>query len=103
MTDVLTLIEANTNTFKHFREWLFVKLDRNTDKFRNFGNYPNDFKLPYLIEYLEQWRVPILEALCYYNALSSNQAKSYTELNVFMISEEFKRIEKKEIINYTPF
>ena len=103
MKDVFTLIQNNKDTFKHFRQWLFDKLGKNQNSFRTFGTYPNRLKIPYLLEYLEHKGVPILEALCYYNALSSNQAQSYEQLCVYTIKEEFNRIEHKKQINYVPF
>ncbi len=103
MTDILTLIQTQPITYKHFREWLFAKFNKNVESFTRFGTYPNRFKIPYIIEYLELWGVPILEALCYYNYTSSNCATNHEELCVYMISEEFKRLEQKEVINYTPF
>lgn len=103
MNDVFTLIKGNKETFEHFRKWLFARLGKNQNSFRTFGTYPNRLKIPYLIEYLEEWHVPILSALCYYNALSSNTATNYDELCVYMVSEEFKRIELKKIIDYVPF
>lgn len=103
MKDIFKLIQPNAKTFQDFRKWLFVKLNRNEQSFRNFGAYPNNLKIPYLIGFLEIKNVPILEALCYYNYLSSNQATDYEELCLYMISEEFKRIEINKTVNYVPF
>lgn len=103
MNDIFNLIKDNKDTFKSFREWLFIKLNRNANSFTTFGKYPNRLKIPYLIEYLETKNTPILPALCYYNALSSNQAINYEQLCVFMVTKEFKRIELKKTLTYVPF
>lgn len=103
MEDILALIKPNTKTTDDFRRWLFVKLNRNEQSFRNFVKYPTDLKIPFLIKYLEHKGVNILEASCYYDAVSSNQANSFQELLTFTIVEEFKRIEQGKVINYIPF
>lgn len=103
MENILTLIKDNKKTVDDFRKWLFNKLNRNEQNFRNFVKYPNNLKIPFLIEYLEHKGVNILEATCYYDALSSNQASSFEELLAFTITMEFKRIEKGKVINYIPF
>ena len=103
MDDIFTLIKDNKDTFEHFRKWLFNKLGKNQNSFRTFGKYPNRLKIPYLIEYLEEWNTPILSALCYYTTLSSNTATNYEDLCVYMIRCEFRRIELKKVIDYVPF
>lgn len=103
MKDIFIVIGKNKNTFEDFRKWLFLKLGKNTENFRKFGASHTSFKIPYLLQYLEQKQVPILEALSYYNCLSSNMATNYEELVSFMIINEFKRIELKKTINYVPF
>jgi len=103
MEDILTVVKANAKTTGDFRKWLFVKLNKNEQNFRNFGKYPNKLKIPFLIEYLETKNINILEASCYYAALSSNQASNFEELLAFTIISEFKRIEQNKTINYIPF
>lgn len=103
MEDVFKLIDKNTVTFNDFRKWLFLKLNKNEQQFRNFGKYPNKLKYPLLLEYLEHKKVNILEALCYYNYKSSNMAYNFEQLCCYLIKEEFYRIEHKKKINYTPF
>lgn len=103
MVAIFDLIQVQKNTFQEFRKWLFLYLNKNEQSFRNFGTYPNKLKIPYLLEFLESKNIPILEALSYYNALSSNQAINFEELCLYMIKEEFSNLENKRIINYTPF
>ena len=104
MTDVLTLAQQHPKTFKHFSQWLYATFNQNNQKFTNFGSAPNRYKLFYFIEYLEQWKVPILAALCYYNYKSSNQALGFEELLTYLVSEEFARLEAgNKKIDYTPF
>ena len=101
--DVFTLIKDNKETFEDFRKFLFNKLDKNTDKFRSFGKYPTRYKLPYLLQYLESKEVNILEVLPFYNCNSSNQATNFEELLIYVVVEEFKRIELKKTYTYVPF
>lgn len=101
--DVFNLIKDSKTTFEDFRKFLFMKLDKNTEKFRSFGKYPTRYKLPYLIQYLESKGVNILETLPFYNCTSSNQALSFEELLIYMVIEEFKRIELKKTYTYVPF
>lgn len=103
MKDIFTVISTNKVIFEDFRKWLFNKMNRNAENFRKLGASSTTFKLPYLIQYLEYKQVPILEALCYYNCLSSNLATNYDELVSFMVINEFKKLEQKKVINYTPF
>ena len=103
MEDLLTLLKSNPNTLDKFRRWLFIKLNNNKQSFLSFVKYPNKLKIPFLIEFLESTGVNVLEASCYYDAISSNQASSFEELLAFTIIEEFKRIEQNKTINYIPF
>jgi len=103
MNDIFNLIKDNTKTFENFRQWLFIKLDKKTDKFVAIGKSNTRFKLPYLIEYLESKGVDILETLPYYNYKSSNQALKFEELLAYMVTEEFKRIELNKKYSYVPF
>lgn len=103
MEDLLIVLKSNPNTLDKFRRWLFTKLNKNEQSFRNFVKYPNSLKIPFLIEFLESLEVNILEASCYYDAVSSNQASDFGELLAFTIVSEFKRIEQGKTINYTPF
>ena len=103
MKDIFSLIIKEEETFKDFRKWLYLKLNKNTENFRKFAKYPNNLKLPYLLDYLENKGVNILEAACYYDAVSSNQASSFQELQYYVVVMEFKRIEAKKTINYVPF
>lgn len=103
MTDILHIIKESTKTFEDFRKWLFIKLGKNPKSFSTFGSYPNRQKIPYLIEYLESKEVPILSALIYYMWKGSSHNMSYELLCIYMIREEFKRIESNKTINYIPF
>jgi len=101
--DIFTLISPTKVIFEEFRKWLFGKLGKNVNSFKAFSSYPNFMKTPYLIQFLESKGVNILEAACYYNCKSSNQASSFDNLMTFLIIEEFKRIETKKVIDYVPF
>lgn len=103
MQDIFNILSTNKVTFEDFRQWLFKVLGKDKNKFIGVSKAGNRFKIPYLVEYLEYKNVPILEALCYYNYTSSNQANSFDNLTTYMIIEEFKRIETKKEINYVPF
>jgi len=103
MKDILLLIQNNTNTFKDFRKWLFEKLGKNNNSFHTFGKYPSNLKLPYLIEYLEYKKVPILNAYSYYYWKGSLYTMTHHQLTMYLVIEEFKRIEQNKIINYIPF
>lgn len=103
MEDIFKILSTNKTTFGDFWKWLFNKLNKDTAKFKGVSKAGNIFKLPYLVEYLEYKNVPILEALCYYNYKSSNQALNFDNLLTYMVVEEFKRIELKKTINYVPF
>lgn len=103
MNDIFIELQKSKNTFKDFTKWIFNLVDKDNSKFQRIGKAPTMFKLPYLVQYLEYKQVPVLEALCYYNCLSSNMAINHQELVYFMVLQEFKRIEAKKNINYTPF
>lgn len=103
MKPIFELIKPNKTVFKEFSVWLFAKLGRNKNSFTNFGKFSNKLKIPYLLAFLEYKNVPILEALSYYNCKSSNQATCFEELCLYMIAEEFRRIETNKKIDYVPF
>ena len=103
MKDILLIISENKITFEDFRKWLFIKLDKDLNKLKGIEKASLKFKIPYLLEYLEHKQVPLLEAICYYNQLSSNQANNFEQLLAYTIIEEFKRIELKKTYNYVPF
>lgn len=103
MKPIFSLLNKNKKTTKDFSIWLYNKLNKNKNKYNSFNKYPTTFKLPYLKQYLEYKGVNILEALCYYDAKSSNRASNIIELEYYMIVEEFKRIEQNKKINYVPF
>lgn len=101
MQDIFTLIQSNVRVFEDFRRWLFVKVGNNKQSFINVSKYPNSFKIPYLLEYLETKQVPILEAIIYYNLEHSYH--TFLEQASYMIVKEFKRGEENKTINYTPY
>ena len=103
MKDIFNLIESNSKTFKDFREWLFIKLNSNTNDFKKFGTYSNRVRIPYLIEYLESKGVNILETLSYYHYKGSSHNMNFETLLTYVIREEFNRIENNKTINYVPF
>jgi len=103
MNNIFDLIKDNTKTFEDFRKWLFIKLNKDVNKFKSIGKSSNKFKVPYLIEYLENKGVNILETLPYYHYKGSSHDMNFETLLIYMIIEEFHRIENNEIINYTPF
>lgn len=100
--NLYSLTSVNKETFEDFRKWLYEKLNKNANSFKNFFTYPSKLQIPYFIEYLEYKQIPILEALCYYN-YKANKSITFEELCIYTITLEFKRIEEKQIINYTPF
>lgn len=59
-------------------------------------------KIPYFIEYLESKEVPILSAFTYYVWKGSSHEMNFENLSIYMIREEFKRIELNKTINYVP-
>lgn len=101
--NLITSLQKQKNTFEDFKKWLFLKLNKDVNKFKQFSQYPTTYQLINLIQYLEHKKVNILEILLYYNYKSSNQALNFFQLLEYSIIEEFKRIENKQIIDYTPF
>lgn len=103
MKDIFDLIKNNKKTFEDFRKWLFIKLNKNTNNFVSFGKYSNRVKLPYLLEFLEDKGVSILDAMNYYYWKGCSHIMTHEELSMYVIIEEFKRIELNITIDYVPF
>lgn len=103
MKDIFEIISHSSKTYKDFRKWLFIKLNKNVNSFRTFGKYPNKLKILYIIEYLESKGVNILETLPYYHYRGSSHNMNFEILLTYVIREEFNRIEQNKIINYIPF
>ena len=103
MEPIFSILKQYKNTTKDFSKWLYWRFNKDSVKYAKFGKYPTTFKLPYLKQYLEYKGVNMLEALVYYDAISSNQANNIENLEYFVIIEEFKRLELNKNINYVPF
>lgn len=101
MEDIFLIIAENKNVFEDFRQWLFIKVNKNKQNFINVGKYPNNFKIPYLLEYLETKEVNIIEALTYYTF--EHSYTKYEDICLYMIIKEFKRGEENKKINYEPY
>ncbi|MAT89657.1 MAG: hypothetical protein CMC35_03100 [Flavobacteriaceae bacterium] len=95
-------LPKSSNTFKEFREWLYVYLKKDVNKFKQFMTYPVTFKIPILIKFLEYKEVPIVDAIAYYNILYPTKI-DYDTLLTYMILMEFHRLENKRTTNYIPF
>jgi aminopeptidase N len=89
-------------TFEDFRKWLYDKMNRDINKFKKFMTYPDEFKIIFLIQYLETKETPVLEALAYYAVLYPGFTDFIT-LQKYMIIMEFKLLEINKKINYVPF
>tara|TARA_R110000796_G_scaffold61674_5_gene142630 strand:+ start:13 stop:318 length:306 start_codon:yes stop_codon:yes gene_type:complete len=95
-------LQKYPKAFKEFREWLYLRLDKNAKSFKTFGTYPDFVKIPFLMEFVESKSVPMLEALCYYNYESSN-SHNFPNLCIYLIEREFQNIEQNIKLNYNVF
>lgn len=96
-------LEKYPKTFTKFKEWLYLKLNKNVKNFKMFGRYPDNMKVPYVLEFLESLNINVLEILCYYNYESSNQAKDFNQLLLYSIYREFNNLENNIKLNYDVF
>lgn len=95
-------IPKQEKTFSEFKVFLFNKLGQNKEKFRKFSTYPDTYKIPVLIEFLESKHVPVIEAINYYSYQFTGTA-TYEQKVIYAIVCEFIRLEKNVVINYIPF
>lgn len=91
-------------TFEDFRKWLFEKLKRNSNVFKQFFKYPFSIQCFYFLEFLESRRVPLLDAMVY--QYYHDQSLKFEALSYKTIVHEFAKLEKKivpETKNYNVF
>lgn len=100
--EAFKILQKYPNTFKMFREWLYLKLNKNTNSFKSFGSYSDFNKTPYFLAFLEDKGVNILDAFCYYNYETSN-TKTFTQLSLYLVYREFYNLENNIKLDYNVF
>ena len=104
MTELFKYIMERKEIFSRFKQFLWLKVGQNQQKFRNFSNYPDVFKHPFLIEFLEKEEgVPIVDAINFYAIRYPGKPSSFSVLITYTICCEFDRIENNKVTNYIPF
>ena len=103
MIQLFDYIPKEKKTFEEFGRFLFIRLDKDKAKFRKFTSFPDTYKIPLLIEFLEVMKgVPFLVAMNYYS-YKHKGTPPFIELIKFTIIWEFKRLEENIETNYVPF
>lgn len=100
--NLIEQLPKTKNTFEDFRKWLFIEMDKNIPRFKKFMTYPDEFKIPFLLRYLEGRGVPVIEAFNYYAFLYPG-TPSFITIMIYTIIMEFKLLETNKKINYIPF
>lgn len=103
MTELFKYVMKEEQTFNKFKLYLYEKVGQNNEKFRKFSSYPDAFKLPIFIQFLEKEGVPIVDAICFYNITYPGTPSSFQDVLIYMVCCEFTRIENNKTTNYVPF